>query len=162
MRTRIGIFVATIALAGLSTVGFAGIGVSDPSNAGLPALVVVPTEVAPGATFTVSGSGCTNLGGESIDATDIVSPVVTLSVAFAPTPVGPIAVPVAGDGTWSQVVTVPADALPGAYTVSATCDDGVPDDAGVEAAATAEYPSGTVTITAVAAQAVPAQPRTAG
>jgi len=161
MRTRIGIFVATIALAGLSTVGFAGIGVSDPSNSGLPALVVVPTEVAPGATFTVSGSGCTQPLPQGVDATDFASPQVTLTVAFAPTPVGPIAVGVAGDGTWSQEVTVPADALPGSYTVSATCDDGVPA-AGVEAAATAEYPSGTVTITAVAAQAVPAQPRTAG
>lgn len=86
-------------------------------------MLVGPGAVAPGATVTISGTGC-------------VTPVVTVnagvgalalgttvsgSVAFVP-PVafGPIAV--SDDASWSTSVVVPAGTPPGSYAVTATCD----------------------------------------
>lgn len=158
MRTRVGVLIAAVALAGLSTIGFGG--VASGGAVGLPALLIVPTDVAPGGTFTVSGTDCDTLTPVSVDAAAADPATVSLTVHFSPTPVSFPSIPTAG-GQWSQVVTVPEGTAPGSYAVTAICDDHIAPTS-VGAAATAPYPNGAVTVSAVAAQAVEAQPRTTG
>jgi hypothetical protein len=161
MRTRIGIFIATIALAGFGTIDFGG---AASGGDALPPIVIVPTEVAPGGTFNVSGEECENPSGVSldVDAAAFDPATVSVTVSFSPTPVSFPSVPTAG-GQWAIDITVPEGTVPGPYTVTAICDDGGPDATGVSAAATFPYPTegATVTVTG-AAQAVSAQPRTTG
>jgi hypothetical protein len=163
MRTRFGIVIATFALAGLGTIVFGG--VASGGTNGLPPIVIVPTEVAPGGTFTVGGEDCENPTIDTgVNAAALDPATVSVTVSFSPTPVSFPSVPTAG-GLWSVDITVPDGTVAGPYTVVALCNDGGLEATGVGAAAIIAYPTegATVTVTAAAAaQAVIAQPRTTG
>lgn len=95
-------------------------------------LVVGPAVAQPGATVTISGTGClqpsaiafdngVDTAGEPVASNGgQLSGTVSGSVAFVP-PVafGPITA--APDGSWSTTVVVPPGTPPGSYPVSATC-----------------------------------------
>jgi hypothetical protein len=159
MRIRAGLLIATIAVAGVGVV-FSGIA---SGGLALAPIVVVPGQVQAGGSFNVSGSGCTNPAPTSAEAGAAAfdPATVTVTVSFAPTPLTVVVNTAAG--SWSVDLTVPADTLPGTYTVSAECDDGA-GPVSVGAAAITPYPGSSVTVvpTQVAAEPVVSAPRTTG
>lgn len=156
MRIRSGILIALITMGAVS-VAFAGVA---QGGLGLGPIVVVPGEVGPGGTFNVSGSGCElEVQSEEVDAAAFDPATVDVTVSFSPTPVN-VTVNTAA-GNWAVDITVPEGTLPGAYTVSAICDDGALDE--TSAQALFPYPDSAVTVVAAqAADAIVAAPRTTG
>jgi hypothetical protein len=158
MRIRSGILIALITMGAVS-IAFAGVA---QGGASLPPIVVVPGEVGPGGTFNVSGEDCEFVPDSSaeVDAAAFDPATVDVAVSFSPTPVT-VTVNTAA-GSWAVDITVPEGTLPGAYTVSAVCDDKAPVD---ETSAQALFPYADSSVTVVAAQAadaIVAAPRTTG
>lgn len=91
---------------------------------GAPTLTLNVNAGVPGSSFTVSvtdGEGCQEslpLSADVLAEPDLAT--VDLAVDFSPTPVHQ-SFAANSNGTWSTVVTVPADTEPGPYTVQATC-----------------------------------------
>ncbi len=81
------------------------------------ALTLSPDAAAPGGTTTVSGGNCFAPAG----TTSPISAVATLSNDES-IPVDVAAVVPLATGAWSATLTVPTNAQPGVFQVSATCD----------------------------------------
>jgi hypothetical protein len=167
MRTRFGAVIAAVALAGLSTAAFGGVA---SGGSALVAPTVTPAGGPPGSTFLVSGTGCDVV----IEPTDVSATAifneVQVQVLFATGTVSQTVLASGSGGSWEATFTVPAGEPAGPRVVKASCIPLVaaPTAAGADTSevgalqAAVPYPDVTYTVTEVAAQAVEAQPRTAG
>jgi len=138
-----------------------------PGDPTLPPLQLSAVAGPPGSSFTVSGTGCT------IDVFPLGDPapgqVVSVTVAFAPTPVTMTTTAADGTGAWSLTFTVPPGTAPGPYPVTATCSFAAQNGGAATITASVvafqtpsvSYPAATYTVTAVPVPVV-AAPRTTG
>jgi hypothetical protein len=89
----------------------------DVTAATATAITITPDALSPGSSTTVSGQNCQTPAGFTGPVSVEVSLVNNESV-----PVDLAAVAPKSDGTWSAVITVPADSSPGTYLIAANCD----------------------------------------
>jgi len=119
------------------------------SAAGLPAPTVSATELTPGGTVTVSGTGCI----DPLHGQQFVEPAGVLIAGDSGLQIS-AATQAADDGTWSITTSVGAASTPGTHQIKATCDQYTED---------VDYPAITVTIPTATASPAPApKPLTTG
>ena len=109
--------------------------------------VVNPAAVDPGATITVTGTGCSTAAGVLATATPmlITPPGPNASGLKAVTTGAPVAVTGAGD--YAATLTVPSDAAGGPYLVHVRCDGASASIVSLDASVTVVGPPDTTTTT---------------
>ena len=96
--------------------------VASPAAAQYAEFVVTPNEVTPGSTVSATGEGCSP--GETVEIHLAMAGPQSIR-AMQTADIGPVVGtgPASSTGTFSVSFTVPANAQPGRYTVTAVCGD---------------------------------------